>query len=126
MVWLQYGLGVWRDHRGAAVTEAVHADSVQREVIGCNPIVSGCVRSQAGRVRRAAILAVRTLVLKLVLGAIERISRNESVHVDRSNKFPAAAALVSQRRHKVANRFVLRLEVERIYVGAAGVGQSPE
>src|SRR5882724_4201697 len=85
-------------------------DIVQRDKNPAEPIVSGRVRCQTCRVVRSARLAIGAVVLKFVLETVKRISRNQPVHVNRSNQFPTPASLVSQCRNQVPNWFVLSLE----------------
>src|SRR5258707_9127428 len=101
-------------------------DVVQRDKDPPEPIVSGRVRCQACRVVGTAWLAIGASVLKFVLKAIKGISRNESVDVNGSNQFPAAASLISQCRNQMPDRFVLSLKVIRIHIRSAGVRKRSE
>src|SRR3954452_10262375 len=88
----------------------------QRNKDSVETAVARGMRNRAGRIRHVARQAIRSAVLKFVLRSVESVTREQTIHIDRSYELSAAASLVSKAYRQVMHRLQFCLEGENVNV----------
>src|SRR6185437_880025 len=103
-----------RDRDDHGIEASVHIRQRSKDVV--EPRIACGMRSKTSGIGSSAGLPIRTIILELVLRAVEGISRHDAVQINGADKFAASTALIAEFEDQVSRWFKLHLQRVHVHI----------